>query len=384
MAQSEPPRVYFHIGAPKTGTTYLQRVLHENRPALRRAGLLYPGTQHAHFWASQDLREKKFRGHVDAHVRGSWDRLVKEIKGWPGRSVIDHESFASANREAIDRALDDLAFAEVHLVFTARELARQLPAAWQERIKNGSTSGYGEFLASVRADRDDRERAAKHFWSMQGVPTVLARWSRTLPPEHVHVVTVPPAGTEPGLLWRRFAGLLELDPDAYDSSARGANTSLGAAEAAVLRRFNAAIAELDVPWPAYAEVFKQRIAPALAERGGEPIELPEEYFGWVVERSEHMAAELRAAGYSVSGDLADLVPTSRPTGVNPDDVPADARADAALAAMVSMAALVADSPAATTAVRRSQRGAVARKVEDVVGRTPALGRLRDAYRARRG
>ena len=384
MAAAHRPKVFFHIGAPKTGTTYLQRVLYENRPALRRAGLLYPGTQHAHFWASQDLREKRFRGHTDAHVRGSWDRLVKEVKGWPGRSVIDHESFASANRDAIDRALADLDFAEVHLVFTARDLARQLPAAWQERIKNGSTASYAEFLASVRAEGDDREKSAKHFWAMQGVPTVLARWSRNLPAEQVHVVTVPPVGAEPGLLWRRFAGLLELDPDAYDSSARGANTSLGAAEAAVLRRFNTLIAELDVPWPAYAEVFKQRIAPALAERRGDPIQLPEEYFGWAVQRSEHIVGELRAAGYSVVGDLSELVPTTRPSGVDPDDVPADAQADAALAGMVSMAALVADSPAASTAIRRAQRGSLARKVEDIVGRTPALGRLRDAYRARRG
>jgi hypothetical protein len=370
MIRPDRPKVFFHIGAPKTGTTYLQRVLYENRPALRSAGLLYPGTQHAHFWASQDLRETKFRGHVDAHVRGAWGRLVKEI--------------AAAHREAIDRALADLDFAEVHLVFTARDLARLLPAAWQERVKNGSTGSYADFLASVRAERDERSQAAKHFWAMQGVPTVLARWSRNLPPEHVHVVTVPSAGSEPGLLWRRFAGLLELDPDAYDSSARGANTSLGAAEAAVLRRFNAAIAELDLPWPAYAGVFKQRLAPALAERAGEPIELPEEYFGWVVERSQHIAAELRAAGYAVVGDLAELVPTSRPTGLDPDDVPADARAEAALAGMVSMVTLVADSPAARTAVERSQRGAFARKIEDVVGRAPALGRLRDAYRRRRG
>jgi hypothetical protein len=175
-----------------------------------------------------------------------------------------------------------------------------------------------------------------------------------------------------------------LDPDAYDSSVSGANSSLGAAEAAVLRRFNTAIAELDVPWPAYAGVFKQRLAPALAEQRGEPIELPEAYFDWAVERSQHITAELRAAGYSVVGDLAELVPVSRPTGLDPDNVPGDARAEAALAGMVSMVALVADSPVATTAVRRSQRGALARRVEDIVGRTPALARLRDAYRARRG
>jgi len=374
--------VYFHIGAPKTGTTYLQGVLHANRRALREAGLLYPGTQHAHFWPSQDLRETKFRGHTDAHVRGAWDRLVKEIEGWRGRSVIDHESFAAATRGAIDRALTDLDFADVHLVFTARDLARQLPAAWQERVKNGSTGSYADFLESLRVPREEQDQAARHFWAMQAVPAVLARWARDLPAEHVHVVTVPPAGSEPGLLWRRFAGLLELDPDAYDSSSHVANTSLGAAEAAVLRAFNAAIAELDVPWPAYAGVFKQRLAPALAARAGRPIELPENHFGWVVERSQAVVEELRAAGYSVVGDLAELVPTTRPTGLDPDDVPADARAEAALAGMVSMVGLLAEGPVATTAVRRAQRGAFARKLEDVIGRTPALARLRDRYRGR--
>ena len=374
--------VYFHIGAPKTGTTYLQGVLHANRRALREAGLLYPGTQHAHFWPSQDLRETKFRGHTDAHVRGAWDRLVKEIEGWRGRSVIDHESFAAATRGVIDRALTDLDFADVHIVFTARDLARQLPAAWQERVKNGSTGSYAEFLESLRVPREEQDQAARHFWAMQAVPAVLARWSRDLPAEHVHIVTVPPAGSERGLLWRRFAGLLELDPDAYDSSSHVANTSLGAAEAAVLRQFNLAIAELDVPWPAYAGVFKQRLAPALAERVGEPIELPENHYGWVVERSQAVVDELRAAGYSVVGDLAELVPTTRPTGLDPDAVPADARADAALAGMVSMVGLLADSPVATTAVRRAQRGAFARKLEDVIGRTPALARLRDRYRGR--
>lgn len=37
------PVIYLHIGAPKTGTTYLQNVLWRNRERLRTDGLLYPG-----------------------------------------------------------------------------------------------------------------------------------------------------------------------------------------------------------------------------------------------------------------------------------------------------------------------------------------------------
>ena len=36
-------RVYLHIGAPKTGTTYLQEVLFTNRARLAEHGVLYPG-----------------------------------------------------------------------------------------------------------------------------------------------------------------------------------------------------------------------------------------------------------------------------------------------------------------------------------------------------
>jgi hypothetical protein len=97
-----------------------------------------------------------------------------------------------------------------------------------------------------------------------------------------------------------------------------------------------------------------------------------------------MVAELRAAGYSIVGDLADLIPTARPTGVDPDGPPDAAQADAALAGMVSLVSLVADSRVATTAVRRSQRGPLARRVETLVGRTPVLAAARDRYRRRRG
>lgn len=376
--------VYFHIGAPKTGTTYLQGILDENRSALRRAGLLYPGNQQAHFWASQDLRDTKFHRHMDAHVPGSWDRLVKEISRWPGRALIDHESFAAATRAAIDQALTDLAFADVHLVFTARDLARQLPAAWQERIKNGSTGGYHDFLACVRAEPDDRPGWARRFWAMQGAPTVLARWARGLPAERVHVVTVPPAGSDPGLLWRRFAGLLGLQPEAYDRAPREANSSLGAAEAAVLRRLNAAIADADVPWPAYASVFKQRLAPALADRGGAGIALPEEYFDWAVDWSRQAVDQLREAGYDVVGDLAELIPAVRPAGLDPDAAPSDAQADAAVAGMVSLVSTAVTGRVARTAVRRSQRGALARRMEDAAARTRPLAAVRDAYRRRFG
>ena len=38
-----PSTIYLHIGAPKTGTTYLQDMLWANKDVLERAGVLVPG-----------------------------------------------------------------------------------------------------------------------------------------------------------------------------------------------------------------------------------------------------------------------------------------------------------------------------------------------------
>ena len=305
-------------------------------------------------------------------------------KAWPRRSIISHESFGSASTAQIDRALADLSFAEVHLVYTARDLARQLPAVWQERIKNRSVQTYGDFLTSIRAGPGSADRGVRHFWNMHGILRVLRRWGRDVPPERIHIVTVPPPSADRIELWRRFATLLRVDPDAYDTDVpRGLNASLGAADAAVLRRFNIAIADLDVPWPAYAAVFKQKIAPSLSSRS-ERIEVPKDAYDWAVAWSQRTVAELQECGYDVVGDLADLVPSTRPTGVDPDNVPPEQLADAALAGMVSLVELVMSSPAAAIAMRRAKRGVMARKVEELAYRSRAVAATRDAYRRWRG
>lgn len=379
---ADRPTVFFHIGSPKTGTTYLQQRLFHNRPALRRSGLLYPGTQHAHFWEAQDLRGSRFKGHSDRHVPGAWDRLVGEIRRWGGTALIDHESFSGASEAAVDRALSALSFADVHLVLTARDLARQLPASWQERIKNGSTRSYHDFLTSMRASRATRSASARQFWSYQSAPDILSRWARDVPADHVHVITVPPPGSDPELLWQRFAGLLDLEPDAYEPAPRGANTSLGAAEAAVLRRINTQISEAELPWPVYAAAFKHFLAPALAQREGAAIELPEKHYAWTVSWSRRAVAQLQRAGYDVVGDLDELIPRSRPTGLDPDTAPGEAQADAAVAGAVSLVAFAASGTTARSALRRSQRGPLLRKIEEIVARVPRLSALRDAYRGR--
>jgi hypothetical protein len=370
--------VFLHIGAPKTGTTYLQNILFTNRGKLRRAGLLYPGNAvRSHFWASQDLRGTAFHGHVEPQVAGAWERLVDQIRGFAGNAIIDHEILAAASADQIDRALADLNFADVHIVFTARDIARQLPAAWQERIKNKDTLTYREFLDGVHAGLTGTG-PRKYFWPLHDVPEILARWSRNVPPEHVHVVTLPPSGGDPTLLWRRFAGVLGLDPDAYDTDLGRENTSLTAAEAAVLRQLNLQLDDIAVPWPVYRSAVKHGLSGALGgeSRSAGRIELPEGVYAWVVAWSQQAVADLAAARYAVAGDLAEFLPAARPTGADPDAVPAEEQVAAATRMLAAMLNLMAkDSSAQHGGSPAASPGGSAELARRVAGRATRVARL---------
>jgi hypothetical protein len=58
VSDTRSPRLYLHIGEPKTGTTFLQDALWGNRARLAAQGLLLPGySDRDHSRASRDLRE---------------------------------------------------------------------------------------------------------------------------------------------------------------------------------------------------------------------------------------------------------------------------------------------------------------------------------------
>ena len=46
-------------------------------------------------------------------------------------------------------------------------------------------------------------------------PKLLERWGGPLPRGHVHLITLPGRDEPKDELWRRFAGLLEVDPDSW-------------------------------------------------------------------------------------------------------------------------------------------------------------------------
>jgi len=302
-------KVYLHVGTPKTGTSYLQHVLFHNRRLLHRHGITYPADRFdAHFLAALDLMRMPWGG-LEAQAIGAWDTLAAKVRRTQGTAIISHEILATASRVQIGRALDDLGHGrdtEVHLVLSVRDLVRQIPAEWQENVKHRAALSFGAFIDKIQDPRREG-RIPTWFWGVQEVPDILDRWGHDLPPEHVHVVTVPPAGGSPELLWKRFVEAFGLGAVDLQLDGERTNPSLGSAETTLIRRINrAANEELEPAY--YRPLVRELLAhQTLSRRTRTPrLALPPDVHPWASGLEEAWIAEIRARGYDVIGDLDDL------------------------------------------------------------------------------
>jgi hypothetical protein len=334
------PRVYVHVGEPKTGTTFLQLALWSNRARLAAQGILLPGYESRdHNRASRDLREavREAADPTDPWT-GDWDVLVGEALMAPEAAVISDEVLAACSPEQADRAVRSLLSAEVHVIVTVRDLATLLPAEWQETVKTRGTAGWDEWLSDViDVQSAAADRRQWRFWTFHDTLAILDMWSQHLPPDQVHVITVPqrsPAST----LWVRFASVLDVDPGRVDLAEAHANPSLGLAEVEFLRRLNETLPE-EMPYWFYTRNIKRILAhDVLATRARQArLTVPASREAWVAEQSEILVAGLRDSKFHIVGDLAELLsqPAAGPYR-GPADLPAEQVLDAAVAATAAL------------------------------------------------
>jgi hypothetical protein len=377
----ERPRVFFHIGEPKTGTTFLQQVMWRNRAALAGQGLVLPGHHpQDHFRASQDLREiQKLPSDPAGSWSGEWEILASEARQAQRVAVISHELFSAADALQAERAVQSLRPAEVHLVITVRDIASLLPAEWQETVKHRNSRSWDDWLGDV-IDRESvsADRRQWWFWRVHDTLAILDLWSQHLPAQNVHVITAPPASAGTGLLWERFAGVLGVDPGSVDLSRARANSSLGLPEIEFLRRLNEELPD-EVPDWFYMWNVKEALAhQTLAARSARGrLVLPPDRYSWADAHADALISGLRKSGYDLAGDLDELLPR---VATDPGARPGDQSADQMLEiAVESAAALIVNQyrreyPAAQPQAGHSGRGGLAARVESTVASSPRLKR----------
>ncbi len=325
-------RVVLHVGAMKSGTTYLQSLLFANKALLAERGVLVPGQSAG----DQTRGVMDVLGHVAGRAhRGAWDALLDQVRGHEGTSVISMEFLGPAVPEKVDRVLDE--FDEVTVVVTARDLNRNLAAMWQETVQNGRSWTFDDYVRGARdgrphpgRDPGDLTEAGRSFWRQHNLVRICRNWSRHDTP--LVLVTVPQPGAPHDVLRDRFLTVLGTPADGLVPPPR-ANESVGAASGEVLRRVNALLDEQGMAFPAGQHQRKRlwsdlRSEPA-ASRVAEPrVGLPLE--PWVEEYAATMVSKLQSRDLTLVGDWDELTPRSVP-GVDPGSVDTAEVNEAALA-----------------------------------------------------
>jgi hypothetical protein len=322
-------RVYLHIGVMKSATSHLQGLCEQNRERLAGFGLL---------WCPDELRYAAVKDGLrrlaePAREGAGWPVLVDLIRRHPGDVLLSNELLAGLPTPQIKRLVRP--FAEsVHVIATARDLARIIPSHWQTTIKNGKTWSWAEFSAAVCADAesDDAGETNAWFWRRHDLVAIVERWSRVVPLEHITLVTVPPGDSGMESVSDRFGSVIGVDLAGMEQPTTRRNPSLGAHSVELLRRINAAAAGAPLDDPDHR--YERALGGVLADHAHlEPsYGLDDAHLRWVRARAQTMATELERRGVTVVGDLADLVPPETALDVLVDPGETD---DAALLAAAS-------------------------------------------------
>jgi hypothetical protein len=236
--------------------------------------------------------------------------------------------------------VETLAPARVEVIVTIRDIARTIPAAWQEFVQNWELWSWPEFLSAVTSENPRGTPAGNLFWTQQDIGRLLAIWGDVLAPDQLHVVTVGQPGATAANLWLRVAQVLGIDGSSFDASGRGSNESLGLESAELMLRLNRLSRTRGIEWPVYNEMFKH----ALAKRGlskrrhrESRLQLPHTLEPWARERTAEQLRAIAASGADVVGDLDELQPVFSPGQGDFGALDDRALLDAALDGLVALA-----------------------------------------------
>jgi len=361
-------QVYLHLGLQKTGTSYLQGVMRRNRDLLAEQGLdLVPEGRRESFELMLLVRGRYDPDRDPASVGSALDRFAASLERAPGsRALLTQESLAASRQAQVRSLVAACGDREVHVVLTVRDLARQVPSSWQQELKAARTVTYERWLE--RLQEGERAGRGGHPWIQHDPPAVLARWAEVVPPERIHVVTVPPPGSPPTLLLERYCRVLGVRSDDLAPGPGAGNTSLGRVQAELLRQVNLGLPDDLRRRQVYGDVGKRWFASqVLAPQDGGKILLPERVRPWCEEVSDAQVAALAAAGYDVEGSLDDL--RCRDSAFAPEAEVSPSDAELSSAAVGALVEIVAErARARSRRARRPRGGGLLGRVRRVVGR----------------
>src|SRR5581483_956440 len=182
--------VLLHIGPHKTGTTALQGALRLARPAMKEHDVVYAGRERQHMFAALAITGGKGLIGDPAMPMRHWNRLVRQVeRAGDKRVVVSSEFFDGADDEVAARVVDELGRDRVHVVVTLRPLAKILPSAWQQYVRNRLRFTYEEWLDAMLR-RPPYIQPTTTFWKRHHHDVLVERWVSVVGPDRLTVIVV--------------------------------------------------------------------------------------------------------------------------------------------------------------------------------------------------
>ena len=119
-------------------------------------------------------------------VDGGLDRFAASLQRVDTpRALFSMEVIVGATPEQIERYSALTGF-DIHIIITARDLARLIPAAWQQSVRRRSDESFDRYLKALL----DEPELTHAVWRRQDIAEIARRWGAALASDHIHIVTV--------------------------------------------------------------------------------------------------------------------------------------------------------------------------------------------------
>ncbi len=331
-------KLFLHVGFHKTGTTSLQDLMSRNRKELLNQGLIYPKTrkfraQHEFAW-SAGLRGwgwKQFGGSQAGP--GPAKRMYKLIRASKQDVVVSSEFLSELTPEKIQRLFASIGDKDLRVIFTVRPIAKILPSAYQQEVKNGSKLTYDRWLKRVLEPVNDNRNKTR-FWNRHSHHIEIAKWAEIVGKERITIIISDES--RPQFLIESFFKLIGATHSSFSESAKAtANRSMDLAEIELLRRINERF-DRTLGWDEYVSGIRSTIArtwtqsPARSTSPGK-LATPEVFAARMKEKISEVTDGIKSLGVEIIGDTDSLSEVKFGSNSTPSQIDIDDLIDPILA-----------------------------------------------------
>ncbi|WP_417743885.1 hypothetical protein [Salipiger sp.] len=177
------PTLYLHVGLHKTGTTTLQKTLHDNQDALARQGVLYPRTGLSQQPANWGHHELSYALRKRETAQEMWTALRREADAAAlPKLVVSSEEFSLLPGPGLPGAEPFKLIAkffegyEIRLICYLRPQSELIASLYNHNVKSvGEQSGIMEFIARVAPRLEYHNYLNIAALGLGGAKTIIVR-----------------------------------------------------------------------------------------------------------------------------------------------------------------------------------------------------------------